>query len=167
MRPIISLIAAVANHRVIGIHNTLPWQLPADLRYFKNLTLGHPIIMGRKTFESIGRALPGRTNIIISRNAYPAPAGCIAADSIATAIAQCADYDELFFIGGAELYQQTINLADRLYLTEIAIDVAQGDAWFPDFDRAIWQEIRREQQFDAASQCAFDFVVYQRGTQQR
>lgn len=165
MRPIISLIAAVANHRVIGIRNTLPWQLPADLRHFKNLTLGHPVIMGRKTFESIGRALPGRINIIISRNAYSAPAGCIVVDSVESAISQCADYDELFFIGGAELYQQTINLADRLYLTEIDLEIAHGDAWFPDFDHTLWQETKREQHYDTASRCAFDFVVYQRGFQ--
>ena len=162
MRPIISLIAAVAKNRVIGVRNTLPWQLSADLRYFKKLTSGHPIIMGRKTFESIGRALPGRTNIIISRHAYPAPSGCIVADSIDSAITLCPTCDELFIIGGAQLYQQTINLADRLYLTEIDLEIDAGDAWFPAFDRNAWHETSREHQFDEDYQCAFDFVVYQR-----
>ena len=162
MRPIISLIAAVAKNRVIGVRNTLPWQLSADLRYFKKLTSGHPIIMGRKTFESIGRALPGRSNIIISRHAYTAPSDCVVADSIESAITLCTACDELFIIGGAQLYQQTINLADRLYLTEIDLEIDTGDAWFPAFDRSAWHETSREPQYDEGNQCAFDFVVYQR-----
>ncbi|MDR3393250.1 MAG: type 3 dihydrofolate reductase [Sulfuriferula sp.] len=161
MRPIISLIAAMAKNRVIGIRNTLPWQLPADLQYFKKLTLGHPVIMGRKTFESIGRPLPGRLNIIISRNAYQAPDGSKVADSIASAIALCADYDEVFFIGGEELYRQALPQADRLYLTEIDAEI-EGDAWFPEFSHTDWAETRRAPQQDDNSNYRYDFVTYQR-----
>jgi dihydrofolate reductase len=160
--PRISVIAALARNRVIGIDNRLPWRLPEDLAHFKALTLGHPILMGRKTFESLGRPLPGRSNIVITRNPDYRPAGCRVAASIAAALTLCADADEVFFIGGAELYAQAIALADRLYLTEVDIDAA-GDAWFPDFDRSAFGEATRVsntgQKGDALR---FDFVVYQR-----
>ena len=161
MRPIISLIAAMATNRVIGIRNTLPWQLPADLQHFKQLTLGHPVIMGRKTFESIGRPLPGRLNIIISRAAYEAPATCRVVNSIAAAITLCADNEQAFFIGGEQLYQQALPIADRLYLTEIDITL-EGDAWFPAFDRNDWMETQRESHRDDNTGYAYHFVTYQR-----
>ncbi|MHB1678208.1 MAG: dihydrofolate reductase [Sulfuriferula sp.] len=164
MRPIISLIAAVSRDGVIGIRNSLPWHLPADLRYFKKLTLGHTIVMGRKTFESVGRPLPGRTNLIISREAYAAPTGTEVVHSIDSAITFCADQNEVFFIGGGEIFQQIMSLAQRLYLTEIDMEIAQGDAWFPEFDKTVWKETQREAQYDEASQCAFDFVIYERQT---
>ncbi|MEQ1667878.1 MAG: dihydrofolate reductase, partial [Sulfuriferula sp.] len=145
MHPTISLIAAMSKNRVIGINNTLPWHLPADLQHFKQLTLGHTIIMGRKTFESIGRALPGRTNIIISRNGYPAPANCTVVDSIAAAIKLCTNKDEIFFIGGEQIYAQAIAYADKLYLTEIDTEIA-GDAHFPDFSPTDWIETDRQPQ---------------------
>lgn len=157
MPPIISLIAALSKNHVIGIHNTLPWRLPADLQHFKKLTMGHPIIMGRKTFESIGRPLPGRINIIISRNDYPAPAECRVTKSLESAIALCSDYDEAFFIGGAELYRQALAYADRLYLTEIHTEI-EGDAWFPEFSKDEWLETTREPHHDAEYQ--FSFVTY-------
>ncbi|ARU32001.1 diacylglycerol kinase [Sulfuriferula sp. AH1] len=160
MRPIISLIAAMAKNRVIGIRNTLPWQLPADLQHFKKLTLGHPVIMGRKTFESIGRPLPGRLNIIISRNGYKAPAECKVADSIAAAIALCAGHDEAFFIGGEQLYRQALPVADRLYLTEIDTEI-EGDAWFPEFDPHDWKETQRESHYDDNNGFGYNFVIYQ------
>lgn len=162
MRPIISLIAAVSRNGVIGIRNSLPWHLPADLRYFKQLTLGHAIVMGRKTFDSIGRPLPGRTNIVISREACQAPPGTEAVNSIGAAIAMCDGKNEVFFIGGGEIFQQTMGLAQRLYLTEINADIPDGDAWFPEYDKTTWTEIRRESHYDEASLCAFDFVVYER-----
>ena len=161
MRPIISLIAAMTKNRVIGIHNTLPWQLPADLQHFKKLTMGHPVIMGRKTYESIGRPLPGRANIIISRDDYPVPAECKLAHTLESAILLCTDYHEAFFIGGAQLYQQALPFADRLYLTEINTEIV-GDAWFPEFDRQAWIETQREPHYDANSGYEFDFVIYQR-----
>lgn len=161
-RPRLSLIAALAQNRVIGIENRLPWKLPEDLAHFKALTLGHPILMGRKTFESLGRPLPGRRNIVITRNADYQPAGCELATSIPAAIELCAEAEEIFFIGGAELYQQVLPLVDRLYLTEVQIE-AQGDAWFPEFDRAWFAEISRESQIsEKADVLRFDFVVYER-----
>ncbi len=161
MRPTISLIAAMTTNHVIGIRNSLPWQLPADLQHFKKLTLGHPIIMGRKTFESIGRPLPDRTNIIISRNSYDAPAACQVAHSIESALTMCSNRDEIFFIGGEQLYRQALPLADRLYLTEIEAQI-EGDAWFPEFDNAEWQETQREPHYDDISGFRYSFVIYQR-----
>lgn len=141
-KPRISIIAAMARNRVIGIANTLPWRLPEDLKHFKALTTGHHILMGRKTYESLGRPLPGRTSVVISRSSPLAIPGCIVANSVAEAISACASDDEIFFIGGAELYRQALELADRIYLTEIQADF-EGDAWFPEFDRALWQETGR------------------------
>ena len=161
-RPRISVIAALARNRVIGIENRLPWRLPEDLAHFKALTLNHPILMGRKTFESLGRPLPGRTNIVITRNAHYKPDGCLVADSIQGAIALCADADEVFFIGGADLYTQAIPLADRLYLTEVDIE-AEGDAWFPDYDRSAFREVSRQPHTGGQGDALrFDFVVYER-----
>ncbi|MEQ1662513.1 MAG: dihydrofolate reductase [Thiobacillus sp.] len=160
--PRISVIAALAKNRVIGIENRLPWRLPEDLAHFKALTLAHPILMGRKTFESLGRPLPGRTNIVITRNPDYAPDGCRVADSIPAAIALCQDADEVFFIGGAELYAQVIPLADRLYLTEVDIE-AEGDAWFPDFDRSAFSEHSRVPHIgEKGDVLTFDFVVLER-----
>ena len=161
-RPRVSLIAALAQNRVIGIENRLPWKLPEDLAHFKALTLGHPILMGRKTFESLGRPLPSRRNIVISRNADYQPVGCEIATSISAAIDLCADAEEIFFIGGAELYKQVLPIVDRLYLTEVQIE-AQGDAWFPEFDRARFSEISREHHVgEKGDALRFDFVVYER-----
>ncbi|MFO7541656.1 MAG: dihydrofolate reductase [Thiobacillus sp.] len=160
-KPRVSVIAALAKNRVIGIENRLPWRLPEDLAHFKALTLGHPILMGRKTFESLGRPLPGRTNIVITRNADYRPDGCQVAASIPAALALCGEADEVFFIGGAELYAQVIPLADRLYLTEVEIEV-QGDAWFPDYDRSAFREISRESHLgEKGDALVFDFVVYE------
>jgi dihydrofolate reductase len=161
-KPRVSVIAALARNRVIGIENRLPWRLPEDLAHFKALTLGHPILMGRKTFESLGRPLPGRTNIVITRNRDYAPQGCLVADSIPAAIALCRDADEVFFIGGAELYAQVIPLADRLYLTEVDIETA-GDAWFPDYDPRAFSEVSRASHTGGKGDpLKFDFVVYER-----
>lgn len=161
-RPRISVIAALAKNRVIGIENRLPWRLPEDLAHFKALTLGHPVLMGRKTFESLGRPLPGRTNVVISRNPDYRPEGVTRADSIAAALVACAGHDTVFCIGGANLYAQVLPLADHLYLTEVDIDVA-GDAWFPEFDRSLFEEIGRESHVGAkADRLRFDFVTYAR-----
>lgn len=160
--PRISIIAALARNRVIGIENRLPWRLPEDLAHFKALTLNHPILMGRKTFESLGRPLPGRTNIVITRNASYQPDGCLVADSIPAAVALCNGADEVFFIGGADLYRQAIPLADRLYLTEVDIE-SQGDAWFPEYDRSAFREVSRESHTgEKGDVLNFDYVVYER-----
>ncbi len=161
-RPRVSVIAALAKNRVIGIENRLPWRLPEDLAHFKALTLGHPVLMGRKTFESLGRPLPGRTNIVITRNPDYCRDGCVVAGSIPDALALCRDVGEIFFIGGAELYAQAIPLADRLYLTEVDIEV-EGDAWFPDFERAAFRETARAAHIgEKGDPLRFDFVVYDR-----
>ncbi len=157
----ISLISALAQNRTIGIDNTLPWRLPEDLRHFKALTLGHHILMGRKTYESIGKPLPGRTTVIITRGDYAAPAGVKIAHSLQEAIAICGADEEIFFVGGAQLYAQALPLADRLYLTEIQAEV-EGDAWFPDYDRAQWREVSRDRRTDEAAGLEYHFVVYDR-----
>jgi dihydrofolate reductase len=161
LKPRLSLIAAVAANGVIGSDNTLPWRLPEDLKRFKALTLGHPVIMGRKTFESIGRPLPGRRNIIVSRNALYSADGCEVATSLNAALDVCkAAGDEIFVIGGAQIYAEALPMARRLYLTEIH-RAYSGDARFPEFDRHHWQEISRER-LRTPEGLEFDFAVYDR-----
>ena len=158
----LSIIVAVANHNVIGINNTLPWHLPEDLKRFKALTMGHHIVMGRKTYESLGRLLPGRTSVIVTRNKDYQVEGAVIVHSIAQAIAACADDDELFLIGGAELYQQGFMLADKLYITEVHADFA-GDAFLADVDLALWDEVSRESH-QAENGLAYSYVTYQRNS---
>jgi dihydrofolate reductase len=131
-----ALIAALARNRVIGIENRLPWRLPSDLARFKRLTMGHHLIMGRKTFESIGKPLPGRTTVVITRGAFSAPNVCIAR-SLDEAFSVAGEDDMPFICGGAEVYRQSIDIADILYLTIIDKDVI-GDALFPEFDIGKW-----------------------------
>jgi dihydrofolate reductase len=160
----ISLIVAMARNGVIGRDNALPWRLPADLQRFKSLTMGHPIIMGRKTWESIGRPLPGRANIVLTRLAGFAAPGCTVAGSPEAAIAACGDAAEAFVIGGAEIYRAFLDRASRLEVTEIDADVP-GDTVFPEFDRALWRESARERPAaDSAARLAFSFVTYDRLT---
>lgn len=156
----LSTIVAIANNRVIGINNTLPWHLPEDLKRFRALTTGHHIIMGRKTYESLGRLLPGRTTVIVTRNQDYKVAGALVANSLQDAIAQSKGDDEAFLIGGAELYQDGLKWSDKLYITEIDLDVA-GDAYFPEFDRSDWQEIAREAHVSEKG-LKFSYVTYQR-----
>jgi len=160
MKPRITLIAAVAANGIIGRDNRLPWHLPEDLKHFKALTMGHPMIMGRKTWESLPGRLPGRPHIVISRNPDYRAEGASVVTSLAAAIAAAGDTDEVFVIGGAELYGQALAIADRLQLTEIAADV-EGDARFPAYDRAAWQETAREQH-RAESGLGYAFVTYER-----
>jgi dihydrofolate reductase len=157
-KPSLNVIAAMARNRVIGVRNTLPWHLPEDLKHFKALTMGHHIIMGRKTYESIGRPLPGRTTVIVSRDEGYTQAGCLTATSIDAAIAACEGDTEIFFVGGAEMYRQVLERADRLYLTEIQADY-EGDAWFPEVDPGVWQEASRQAQVTAAG-LEYHFVTY-------
>lgn len=135
--PIISLVVAMDRNRLIGRDNGLPWHLPADLKHFKAVTMGKPIIMGRKTHESIGRPLPGRRNIVISRDpAYSAP-GCEVFTGLDEALAALADVEEIAIIGGMGIFTLALPLADRMYLTVID-DTFEGDAWFPAFDESEW-----------------------------
>lgn len=158
----VSLIAALAENRVIGRNNTLPWRLPADLKRFRRLTTGHPVILGRKNYESIGRPLPDRTNIVVTRDRdYRAP-GCVVVDSLDAAFAAAGDAQEIFVIGGAELYAQTLGRADRLHLTLVHAAVP-GDTYFPEFDLGEWRETGRERhEPDANHAYAYSFVTYDR-----
>jgi dihydrofolate reductase len=161
-KPKLSIIVAMAKNRVIGVNNTLPWHLPADLKHFKALTMGHHIIMGRKTYESIGKPLPGRTSVVVTRNADYAPPGVVVVNSLEAAIPACGDDGEIFVIGGAELYRQAINLADRIYLTEIDADIS-GDAHFTELDRKLWQETGRVSHApDEKNLYSYHFVIYDR-----
>ncbi|MGX9461753.1 type 3 dihydrofolate reductase [Shewanella sp. A14] len=133
----IAMIAAMANNRVIGKDNKMPWHLPEDLRHFKAITLSKPIVMGRKTFESIGRPLPGRLNIVISRNTEFSPEGVTCVTNYEDAIAAAGECEELVIIGGGQLYAQLLPKADVLYLTMIDLDT-DGDTFFPDWDDGSW-----------------------------
>jgi dihydrofolate reductase len=158
----LSLIVAMARNRTIGVNNTLPWRCPADLQHFKRLTMGHHIIMGRKTFDSIGRPLPGRTTVIVTRNRDLQVEGCLVAHSLQEAIAACSGDDEAFIVGGAELYVQALPLVARLHITEIQQEVA-GDAHFPELDREIWLEVSREKHTQTEPQpLEYHFVEYRR-----
>lgn len=138
----ISIVVAMAANRVIGRDNQLPWHLPADLKHFKQTTMGKPILMGRKTWESIGRPLPGRTNIVITRDEnYDAP-GCVVVHSIEAAMQAVEEQDEVMIIGGAEFYRQVLPRTDRIYLTRINEDF-EGDTLFPELISSEWQEAGR------------------------
>lgn len=142
----ISIVVAMADNRVIGHENRLPWHLPADLKHFKQITMGKPILMGRKTFESIGRPLPGRTNIVITRDESYTAEGCVVVHSIEAAL-KAADSEEVMVIGGAEFYQQALPHADTLYLTLVEGEF-EGDTFFPELDDEEWREVERSG-FDA------------------
>ena len=158
----ISLIVALDRNRVIGSDNQLPWRLSADLQHFKGLTMGKPIVMGRKTYESIGRPLPGRTNIVVTRDSSFSAAGCRVVHSIDEALVAAGDVDEVMIMGGENLYSQLLPRADRLYLTEVQAEVS-GDAWFPEFDETQWQELEREShRADENNEFDYDFVVLAR-----
>jgi dihydrofolate reductase len=158
--PRIYLVAALASNGVIGIDGKLPWHLPEDLKHFKNLTLGHPIIMGRRTWESLGKALPGRENIVVTRTrGYEAP-GAAVATSLGAALALCAGESVAFVIGGQQLFVESLPVAAGLVLTEI-FRTYEGDTWFPEFDRTHWREAQREAH-TAADGMRFDFVLYER-----
>lgn len=152
----------MSENRVIGNHNQLPWHLPADLKHFKNITMGHPIIMGRKTYESIGRPLPGRLNIIITRDKnYQAP-GCTVVNSIEDALSITQENDEIFIIGGASLYQSMLPFTQRLYLTLIHQEI-EGDAYFPELNMNDWVEIERNTHLaEDAHSYSYSFLVFER-----
>jgi dihydrofolate reductase len=157
----IILVAARARNGVIGRDNGLPWRLKADLAHFKRVTMGHPIVMGRKTWESLGRALPGRRNLVVTRNPAYSAEGAEVFTTPQAAI-EAANDDAVYVIGGAELYRQLLATADRLMLTEVDADV-EGDARFPEFNRAQFIEVSREAYpADADNEHDFAFVEYRR-----
>ena len=161
---LISLIAALDRNRAIGRDNDLPWRLPDDLKRFKALTLGKPILMGRKTAESLGRALPGRRNLVLTRSGRVPFGGMQAVASVeeALVVARGDDASELCVIGGAEIYALTLPMATRMYLTHVDTAVEGADAFFPAFVAAQWKVIaRQEHAIDAKHGLAFEFVDYQ------
>jgi dihydrofolate reductase len=135
----LSLVVAMARNGVIGRKNALPWRLPADLAHFKRVTMGHPVVMGRKTFESIGRALPDRKNIVVTHNRAFAAPGCVVVGSLDEAWKAAGDAEEVCVIGGTTLFAETLPLADLIHLTEVEADI-EGDTYFPPFDRSEWRE---------------------------
>ncbi len=156
---IISIIAAMGNGRVIGINNQLPWKLPADMKFFRSTTMGKPILMGRKTYESIGKPLPGRTNIIITRNSNFHAEGCIVSHSIEEALQQAKASEEVMVIGGASLYRQILPLAQRFYLTKVHADF-EGDSYFPEFDLKEWTTTERtDHAMDEDNPYDYSFIV--------
>jgi dihydrofolate reductase len=158
----ISLICATSQNGVIGLNNQLPWRLPADLAHFKKVTMGHHILMGRKTYESIGRPLPGRTNVVITRQKDFQAEGCLMAHSVEQAMALCHKDDEVFVIGGAEIYQQTLPVADKIYLTIIHQDF-EGETFLFDLDPSVWQETSREDfEMDEKNQYPYSFLILER-----
>lgn len=157
----ISLIAAVARNGVIGRDNELPWRLSADLKRFRQLTMGHHVIMGRRTYESIGRPLPGRKFIVVSRNWRGAPEGVTLARSVEEAL-RAADGDEVFILGGSEIFRLTLPVADRLYLTRVEADV-EGDVHFPEIDPEEWVLVSREELgADEKNDYPTTYLVYDR-----
>ena len=160
--PSLSIIAAMARDRVIGRDNRLPWRLPADLQHFKRITMGKPMIMGRKTWESLPGLLPGRRHIVVTRDPDYQAEGAEVAHSLDQAMARARDVEEIMLVGGANLYAQAMALASRLYLTEIDTEV-EGDAWFPEFDPAGWREVSREAHpEDEQNSCSCTFRVLDR-----
>jgi len=163
----IALVVAAARNRAIGLNNKMPWHLPEDLKYFKRVTMGKPVIMGRNTFESIGRPLPGRPNIVISRNADYKADGITLVNSLEAALQAAVQLlppgtDEVMVIGGAQIYAQALAQADRLYLTEVDAE-PEADAFFPAIERAEWRESARESHAACErNPYAYSFVVLER-----
>ncbi|HQS61627.1 MAG TPA: dihydrofolate reductase [Polynucleobacter sp.] len=142
-KPAISMIVARSRNHVIGRDNQMPWKISADLQFFKKVTMGHPVIMGRKTWESIGRPLPGRRNIVVSRNADLTLTGAEVVNSLDAALATLNEFPRVFVIGGEQLFTQAFPKADRLFITEIDIDVDGGDTFFTVPHPEQWQEVER------------------------
>lgn len=158
----LTLIVARARNGIIGRDNQLPWKLPEDLAYFKRTTMGAPIVMGRKTFASLGRPLPGRRNLVVTRDASKQFAGAETMTSLEQALAACPDVPEVFLIGGAQLYAEGMDQADKLLITELDADFA-GDTSFPLPDPAQWREVSRDtRKAEAPNAFSFAWVVYER-----
>ncbi|MGN2432427.1 dihydrofolate reductase [Pseudomonas syringae] len=163
----LSLIAALGENRVIGVDNSMPWHLPGDFKYFKATTLGKPIIMGRKTWDSLGRPLPGRLNLVVSRQTDLQLEGAEVFSSLDAAVARAEQWaqeqgvDEVMLIGGAQLYAQGLAQANRLYLTRVALS-PEGDAWFPEFDTTQWALVSNTENAAVDDKPAYNFEVWER-----
>ena len=158
----ISIVVAASTNNVIGVQGELPWKISDDLKRFKQLTMGNPIVMGRRTWESIGRALPGRQNIVLTRQSDLLAEGCDVVASPAEALSVAGDADEIFVIGGSDIYALFLPKSTRLYLTRVHVHI-DGDAYFPEFDEQDWQLIEAESHdADEKNQFAFEFRTYER-----
>lgn len=157
----VSLIVAVAENGVIGQDGDLPWRIPADLKFFKETTTGHPIVMGRKTYQSIGRALPGRRNIVVTRDPDFASDDIVVVSDFDAALSAAGDAEEVMVIGGAQIYELALPRADKIYLTQVHV-AADGDTHFPELDRGIWRETARVDHPAAGETPAFSFVTLER-----
>jgi dihydrofolate reductase len=164
----VALIVAQSDNRVIGQGGDLPWHLPEDLKFFKRTTLGKPIIMGRKTFQSIGKPLPERINIVVTRDRSFQAEGVVVVPSVeealnvGTDLAHIGDTDEVMVIGGGEIYQATLPLADRIYLTQVHIEI-EGDVFFPELDAEVWEEVERsEVQSDTKTGFTYSWLTLER-----
>jgi dihydrofolate reductase len=161
-KPVISIIVAMAENRVIGKDNSLPWHLPADLQHFKAMTIGKPIIMGRKTWESLPGKLPDRPHIIITANPDYSAEGCTVVSSLEQAIAAAGDVPEVMIVGGAMLYAQALPIADHIYLTLVETQT-EGDSLFPEYDQTQWRETARERHpSDDKNPFAYSFITLSR-----
>jgi len=156
-----TLIVAMSKNNIIGINNSLPWHITEDLKNFKNLTMGHPIIMGRKTYESIGKVLPRRQNLIVTRTDNYKVKGGLVFYSLESAISFCKRKEEFFIIGGGEIYKQSLPLADVLYVTEVQEKI-EGDTYFPEIDPKEWKEISRDIKHQVDPNLEYHFVKYLR-----
>jgi len=160
----VSIVVAMDDNRVIGADGRLPWHLSADLRHFKSITMGKPIIMGRRTHESIGRSLPGRENVVITRNRNYRAQDCTVLQGLECVYARFSNVHEIMIMGGGELYKQTLDRADRIYLTEVHTE-CDGDTRFPDFVREQWREVEREDyRADEKNEFDYSFVILDRKT---
>lgn len=158
----ISIIVAFDEEGLIGRDNKLPWHLPADLKHFKTITMGHHMIMGRKTFESIGKPLPGRVSVVITRQKNLEIEGCIVVHSLEEALEKCKGREEVFIIGGAEIFNASLNLASDLYITKIHHRFG-GDTYFPEISESIWKEVSNEfRNADEKNEWDYSFIKYSR-----
>ncbi len=161
---IISTIVAVAKNNVIGKDNDIPWYLPADLKYFKKVTTGHHIVMGRKCYESIGRPLPKRTNVVVTRNPFFMATGCLVTHNVAEAVqlAEANGEEEVFIIGGGQIYEIALPHVDRIYLTEVDLEV-EGDIFFPEIDEKNWTLVKEtKHQADEKNEYNYTFKILER-----
>jgi dihydrofolate reductase len=159
-QPAISMIVARSRNHVIGRDNQMPWKISADLQFFKRVTMGHPVIMGRKTWESIGRPLPGRRNIVVSRNTHYVATGGELVGSLDEALKSLSEFERVFVIGGEQLFTQAFDKADRLYITEIDLDIKDGDTFFEVPNAAAWKEVERTP--GSEGDISFSFITLER-----
>ena len=159
-QPAISMIVARSRNHVIGRDNQMPWKISADLQFFKRVTMGHPVIMGRKTWESIGRPLPGRRNIVVSRNTNYVATGGELVGSLDEALKSLSEFERVFVIGGEQLFTQAFDKADRLYITEIDLDIKDGDTFFEVPNEAAWKEVERTP--GSEGDISFSFITLER-----